>query len=109
MQEMYQRGTGLRASISGVATHHHTKLVAVGVATAVLTPVVLPFVKPVIKATIKSGLTLFEETKGAIAETGEVMADIIAEARAESQAELEQKATLQASLSGTPSTSQPNT
>jgi hypothetical protein len=81
---MNQEPVGLRTWIS---THSTVKTVAVGVTAAALTPIVLPLVKPALKATIKSGITLFEKAKGAIAETGEVLADIAAEAKAEAYAD----------------------
>lgn len=92
MLEMHQGNIGLRARMAELASNPNAKAIAVGVAAVALTPVVLPLVKPVLKATIKSGVTLFEKTKSAIAETGEVLADIAAEARAEVQAEAQKKA-----------------
>ena len=78
---------GLRARVTeltGLSTGH---VVALGVATVALAPIVLPMVRPVLKATIKTGVTAFEKTKQAIAETGEILADIAAEAKAEARAE----------------------
>jgi hypothetical protein len=99
MQETNQGTVGLRSWVAEMAAKPHVKAIAIGVTAVALTPVVLPVVKPVLKATIKSGVTLFEKTKGAFAETGEMLADIAAEARAEAQAEAQKKATLQATLS----------
>lgn len=104
MLESQQGNVGLRARVAELASHSNVKVIAVGVAAVALTPVVLPFMRPVLKATIKSGVTLFEKTKSAIAETGEVLADIAAEARAEVQAEAQKKAVLPTSLP-TPATS----
>jgi len=98
MQEMHQGTIGLRARVAELAADPNARAIAIGVAAVTLTPVVLPLMKPVLKATIKSGVTLFEKTKTAIAETGEVIADIAAEAKAEAQAEARQKTALQASL-----------
>lgn len=96
---MNQGTTGLRTWVANLATHPNAKTIAVGVTAVALTPVVLPLVKPTLKATIKSGFTLFEKAKGAIAETGEVLADIAAEAKAEAYADAENRAKLQAALS----------
>ena len=90
MLEMNQQNMGLRARVAQLAAHHNAKVIAVGVAAVAVAPVVLPLVRPVLKATIKSGITLFEKTKSALAETGEVLADIAAEARAEALAEAKQ-------------------
>lgn len=95
MLQMHQGNIGLRARVAELAADPNARAIAVGVATLALTPVVLPLVRPVLKATIKSGVSLFEKTKGAIAEAGEVLADIAAEARAEVQAETLKKSTLQ--------------
>ncbi len=75
-----------------------TKTIAIGLGVVVLTPIVLPLLKPVAKATIKSGVGLFEKTKGAIAEAGEVIGDIVAEAKAEVAEERAEKASLKAGL-----------
>lgn len=60
---------------------------AVGLGAVLLAPVLIPFVagigKPVAKAAIKGGIALFEKTKGAFAEVGESVEDLVAEARAE--------------------------
>lgn len=71
------------------------RAIAIGVGAVVLAPTVLPLLKPVAKATIKTGVTLYEKTKGAIAETGEVIGDLIAEAKAEAIAEQAQKSGIQ--------------
>jgi hypothetical protein len=98
MSQMHQGNIGLRARVAELAADPNAKMLVVGVTAIALAPVVLPLVRPVLKATIKSGVTLFERTKSALAETGEVLADIAAEARAEAQAEVQKKATLQAAL-----------
>lgn len=91
MQQMNQGNMGLRARVAQLATHPNAKTIAIGVAVIAVTPVVLPLVRPVLKAAIKSGVTLFEKTKSAIAETGEVIADIAAEAKAEALAEAQKQ------------------
>ena len=98
MQQMNQGTTGLRTRVAELAANPNGRAIAVGVATVALTPVILPLVKPILKATIKSGVTLFEKTKGAIAETGEVLADIAAEAQAEARAEAQKRATLHSTV-----------
>ncbi|MEM8613348.1 MAG: DUF5132 domain-containing protein [Cyanobacteria bacterium P01_H01_bin.105] len=87
MTNHLSQNIGLRARVTeltGLRTGH---VIAIGVATVALTPVVLPMLRPVLKATIKTGVTAFEKTKQAIAETGEILADIAAEAQAEARAE----------------------
>lgn len=79
---MYRAMT-LRSRIAELTNQHNTKLIVVGVASAAIAPVVVPLIKPVVKASFKTGVVLFEKTKIAIAETGEVLADLAAEARAE--------------------------
>ncbi len=78
--------------------NHPVQTLAVGIGVAILAPAVLPLVKPLTKAAIKSGFTLYEKTKGAIAETGEVIADIVAEAKAEALAEEAQNSSLATNL-----------
>lgn len=68
-----------------------TRTIAIGVGVLVLTPAVIPLLKPVAKAAIKGGVSMYEKTKAAIAETGEVFGDIVAEAKAEVAAESQQK------------------
>ncbi len=91
MLQRYQENIGLRARIAELAADPNAKVIMVGVAAVALTPVVLPLVKPVLKASIKTGVTWFEKTKSAIAETGEVLADIVAEAQAEAQTQIQNK------------------
>lgn len=69
----------------------HRVPITIGVGALVLSPILFPLIKPVAKATIKSGVALFEKTKGAIAETAEVLGDIVAEAKAELASESQQK------------------
>ncbi|MGI0493671.1 DUF5132 domain-containing protein [Alkalinema pantanalense CENA528] len=98
---------GLRARVSELAAHPSTKVIAVGVATVALTPVILPLVKPLLKTTIKTSLTVLENTKALLAETGELLADIAAEAKAEALAESEKRMTFQPSVSKEPLPQQP--
>jgi hypothetical protein len=83
MLDAHQRPVGLRTRVAELASNPNARALAIGVTAVAVTPFVLPLVKPALKATIKSGVTLYEKTKIAIAETGEVLADVAAEARAE--------------------------
>lgn len=80
--------------------------IAIGVGIAVVAPAVLPLVKPFAKAAIKSGVNFFEKTKGAIAETGEILGDIVAEAKAEAAMEQAKKVSLGAGIIATASSKQ---
>ena len=93
MQQLNHGAIGLRARVQELAQNQNAKVVVIGVAAVALTPVILPLMKPVLKATIKTGFSLFEKTKSAIAETGEILADIAAEAKAEAILEAQNKAT----------------
>lgn len=83
MLDGQQRPVGLRTRVAELTSHPNTKLLVIGVTAVAVTPIVLPLVKPALKATIKSGVTMYEKAKVAIAETGELLADVAAEARAE--------------------------
>lgn len=78
---------GLRERLSVLALNPNAKALIVGATAIAVAPVVLPLAKPVFKATVKTGFMLYEKTRTAIAETGEVFADIVAEAQAEAVAE----------------------
>jgi hypothetical protein len=60
---------------------------AIGIGTALFAPQVIPalagVVKPLAKAAIKGSLVLYEKSKEAVAEVGEMMEDIVAEVKAE--------------------------
>ncbi|MDY7015321.1 MAG: DUF5132 domain-containing protein [Cyanobacteriota bacterium] len=75
-----------------------TRTIAIGIGAVILVPALVPLVKPLAKATIKGGVSLYEKTKGAIAETSEALGDLVAEAKAEVAAEQIQKASLNAEL-----------
>ncbi|ESA34887.1 hypothetical protein N836_14090 [Leptolyngbya sp. Heron Island J] len=79
------QNVGLRARVTELTGLSTGQVITIGVATVALTPIVLPVLRPVLKATIKTGVTAFEKTKQAIAETGEILADIAAEAKAEAR------------------------
>lgn len=74
------------------------KAIAIGVGAVIITPIVLPLLKPVAKGAIKTGVVLYEKTKGAIAEAGEVLGDIVAEAQAEIATEQSNHKALQAEI-----------
>ncbi len=61
--------------------------IAAGVGAVVLAPVLIPPIakasKPVAKALIKGGIIAYQKSKSAIAETGEVIEDLVAEVKAE--------------------------
>ena len=97
IQETIARSTQLN-QLKQMYQKNPTQTVAIGLGAIVLTPIVLPLLKPLAKATIKSGVNLFEKTKGAIAEAGEVVGDIVAEAKAEVAEERFEKARLKAGL-----------
>lgn len=62
-------------------------LIAIGVGALVLAPTVLPVIvkasKPFVKSAIKGSLAFYENGKSTVAETVEVLGDIIAEAQVE--------------------------
>ncbi len=61
--------------------------IVAGVGAIVMAPVLLPAVakasKPVAKALIKGGIVAYKKSRSAIAETGEVLEDLVAEVNAE--------------------------
>ena len=79
---------------------------AIGMGTVILAPTIISLVKPLTKAAIKSGVSFYEKTKGAIAETGEVIGDIVAEAKSEVAAEQAKKVGIAAGLIATPNNHQ---
>ncbi len=69
--------------------------IAAGVGAIVLSPILIPAVakatKPVAKALIKGGIIAYKKSRSAIAETGEVLEDLVAEVQAElAEEELQQ-------------------
>ncbi len=85
MLQLHREPVGLRTRVSELMANPNAKALLIGATAVAVTPIVLPLVKPALKATIKTSVTAFEKAKIAIAETGEVIADIAAEARAEVQ------------------------
>lgn len=61
--------------------------IAAGVGAVILAPVLIPAVakasKPVAKAVIKGGIIAYNKSKSAIAETGEILEDLVAEVKAD--------------------------
>jgi hypothetical protein len=59
----------------------------VGIGAVVLAPIIAPALakagKPLAKAAIKGGFRIYEQSRGAIAEAGEVFEDLVAEVQAE--------------------------
>ncbi|MDJ0577925.1 MAG: DUF5132 domain-containing protein [Xenococcaceae cyanobacterium MO_234.B1] len=69
--------------------------IAAGLGAVVLAPVLIPAVakasKPLAKALIKGGIIAYKKSRSAIAETGEVLEDLVAEVKAElAEEELQQ-------------------
>lgn len=62
-------------------------LIAFGMGAVVLGYTIISLLKPLAKATIKTGVIIYQKTKETLAETGEQLADIVAEAKAEVMAE----------------------
>ena len=69
----------------------NTSTIVAGIGAIALAPVVIPVVakasKPLAKAVIKGGLLAYAKSKTIIAETGEVLEDLVAEAQAEISSE----------------------
>ena len=101
MAPMQQVGNSIFNQVKNAYKNHPIQTVAIGVGIAVLAPTVLPLMKPIAKAAIKSGVSLYQKTKGAIAETGEVIGDIVAEAKAEAALEQAEKLSLSEGLIAT--------
>ena len=106
MSHMQPLTSSLLKQVKHTVRNHPLSTLAVGMGTAILVPIVLPLMKPLTKAAIKSGVSFYEKTKGAIAETGEVIGDIVAEAKAEVATEQAKKLSAAAGLIATPNNSQ---
>jgi hypothetical protein len=61
--------------------------IVAGLAASVIAPLLIPAVKrgarPLAKSLIKGGTMLYEKSREAVAEAGEIMEDVVAEVRAE--------------------------
>ncbi|WP_088243877.1 DUF5132 domain-containing protein [Calothrix rhizosoleniae] len=104
MSQMQPVKDSILNQVKNTYRNHPMQTLAVGMGVAILAPAVLPLMKPLAKAAIKSGVSLYEKTKGAIAETGEVIGDIVAEAKAEAIAEEANKVSVAAGLMATSNT-----
>jgi hypothetical protein len=104
MAQLQSVGNSILNQVKNAYTKHPLTTLAIGVGVAVVAPTVLPLAKPLAKAAIKSGVGFYEQAKGAIAETGEVIGDIVAEAKAEAAAEQAEKISVAAGLMGTTNT-----
>jgi glutamate racemase len=67
------------------------KAIAIGVGAVVLAPTLVPLLKPTAKASLKTGVLLYNKAKESLAETREILEDIVEEAKAEIAAEQMQK------------------
>lgn len=106
MTQIQQVENSVLNQVKNAYKNHPIQTLAIGVGVAILAPAVLPLVKPVAKAAIKGGVNLYQKTKGALAETGEVISDIVAEAKAEAAIEQAQKLSLSEGLIATSNTHQ---
>lgn len=106
MSHMQPMNHSIFNQVKNATTNHPMQTLAIGLGAFILAPTVIPLVKPVAKVAIKSGVSFYEKTKGAIAETGEAIGDIVAEAKAEAAAEQAKKASVAAGLMNTPSSKQ---
>jgi hypothetical protein len=91
MENQYQYQLPVITPVRNFYRANPSRAILLGVGAVVLAPTVLPLLKPIAKATIKTGVSLYEKSKGAIAESGEVIGDLVAEAKAEVQAENEEQ------------------
>lgn len=63
--------------------HANISTFALGLGAVAVAPLLVPVLKPVAKATIKGGVRLYEQSKAALNETGEMLEDVVAEVKAE--------------------------
>lgn len=108
MPQMQQVGNSLLNQVKNAYINHPLKTLAIGVGVAIVAPTILPLMKPLAKAAIKGGVSFYEKTKGAIAETREAIGDIVAEAKAEAAAEQAKKIGMAAGLVVATNASQDN-
>lgn len=67
------------------------KAIAIGIGAVVLAPTLVPLLKPAAKASLKTGVLFYNKAKESLAETREILKDIVEEAKAEIAAEQMQK------------------
>ena len=101
MPQMQQLGNSLLNQVKNAYQNNPVQTIAIGIGVAIVAPTVLPLAKPLAKAAIKGGVSIYEKTKSAIAETGEVIGDIVAEAKAEVAADRAKKINLAEGLMAT--------
>ncbi len=106
MSKMQRVGKPLLDQVKIAYRDRPVQTLAIGLGTVILAPTIISLVKPLAKAAIKSGVSFYEKTKGAIAETGEAIGDIVAEAKSEVAAEQAKKVGVAAGLMATPNTNQ---
>ncbi|MGV2829345.1 DUF5132 domain-containing protein [Myxosarcina sp. GI1(2024)] len=104
MSSIQRTGSSVLNQVQNAYKNNPLQTLALGMGAVILAPTVLPLVKPFAKVAIKSGVSFYEKSKGAIAETGEVIGDIVAEAKAEVAAERAKQASVAAGLMSTPNT-----
>ncbi len=72
-----------------------TPKILAGIGAIVLAPIVIPVVakasKPLAKAVIRGGMLAYQKSRTLMAETGEVLEDLVAEVQAELASEREQQ------------------
>ncbi|NES05242.1 MAG: DUF5132 domain-containing protein [Okeania sp. SIO2F4] len=71
------------SSILKTVKHTNLSTVVFSLGAVVIAPILVPVVKPVAKATLKGGIRLYEKSKAALTETGEMLEDLVAEVKAE--------------------------
>ncbi|MDJ0531703.1 MAG: DUF5132 domain-containing protein [Xenococcaceae cyanobacterium MO_207.B15] len=106
MPQMQPVNNSILDQVKNAYRNNPVQTLAIGMGVAILAPAVLPLVKPFAKAAIKSGVSLYEKTRGAIADTGEAIGDIVAEAKAEVAAEQAKKISVAAGLIAEPNKNQ---
>jgi len=78
-------------AVQDIFKNNIVAVLGIGIVAAVLVPIALPVVaraaKPFAKALVKSGIIVYEKSREAVAELGEVMEDVVAEAKAEIEQE----------------------
>ena len=104
MSKMQPVGKPLLDQVKIAYRDRPLQTLAIGAGVVILAPTIISLVKPLAKAAIKSGVSFFEKTKEAIAETGEAIGDLVAEAKAEAAIEQAKKASLTEGFMTAPTT-----
>ncbi len=71
------------SSIVKTVKHTNLSTVAFSLGAVAIAPILVPVLKPVVKTTLKGGIRLYEKSKAALTETGEMLEDLVAEVKAE--------------------------